>query len=296
MIGPYCSNGGTSGQRHCAHSTCPDPIRIRRRHRCGFAPDGGLCHGGRRFAPIAPCSRVVIPCSSSAPCSPPPVRCRPRPSRSCGWCTPRSPALGPVDDRLRGVRAEIEATGTYRHTATELQHGARLAWRNSARCTGRLYWRSLGCATGGRSPPPAGWPTSASSTSGPSSTRPPRSTAGTSAPRSARATWPTPTATTCSPSWPSGWGWTPPATARCGRTGVTPVLRLGRPAARLPVRPGTARGAREAGRRARLSAAAGPGRARSSRPPRLAQRRSTAFALGGRDAGGNTVDAVGAAV
>ena len=38
------------------------------------------------------------------------------------------PALGPVDDRLRGVRAEIEATGTYRHTATELQHGARMAW------------------------------------------------------------------------------------------------------------------------------------------------------------------------
>jgi nitric-oxide synthase len=53
------------------------------------------------------------------------------------------PALGPVDDRLRVVRAEIEATGTYRHTATELQHGARLAWRNSARCIGRLYWRSL---------------------------------------------------------------------------------------------------------------------------------------------------------
>ncbi len=53
------------------------------------------------------------------------------------------PALGPVEDRLRGVRAEIEATGTYRHTATELQHGARMAWRNSARCIGRLYWRSL---------------------------------------------------------------------------------------------------------------------------------------------------------
>lgn len=53
------------------------------------------------------------------------------------------PALGPADDRLRDVRAEIDATGTYRHTATELQHGARTAWRNSARCIGRLYWRSL---------------------------------------------------------------------------------------------------------------------------------------------------------
>jgi nitric-oxide synthase len=53
------------------------------------------------------------------------------------------PALGPVDERLANVRREIDRTGTYRHTSTELQHGARLAWRNSARCIGRLYWRSL---------------------------------------------------------------------------------------------------------------------------------------------------------
>ncbi|MFE7776851.1 nitric oxide synthase oxygenase [Streptomyces sp. NPDC057445] len=45
--------------------------------------------------------------------------------------------------RITAVRAEIEATGTYRHTAAELAHGARIAWRNSNRCIGRLYWRSL---------------------------------------------------------------------------------------------------------------------------------------------------------
>jgi nitric-oxide synthase len=50
---------------------------------------------------------------------------------------------GPPDRRLRQVRREIEATGTYRHSPAELTFGARVAWRNSAKCIGRLYWRSL---------------------------------------------------------------------------------------------------------------------------------------------------------
>jgi len=33
--------------------------------------------------------------------------------------------------------------GTYRHTSAELAFAAQVAWRNSARCIGRLYWRSL---------------------------------------------------------------------------------------------------------------------------------------------------------
>jgi nitric-oxide synthase len=53
------------------------------------------------------------------------------------------PTLGPVADRVAEVRREIARSGTYRHTVTELEHGARTAWRNSARCIGRLYWRSL---------------------------------------------------------------------------------------------------------------------------------------------------------
>jgi nitric-oxide synthase len=50
---------------------------------------------------------------------------------------------GSPDRRLREVRREIEATGTYWHTPEELAFGARVAWRNSSRCIGRLYWRSL---------------------------------------------------------------------------------------------------------------------------------------------------------
>ncbi|MBW4721732.1 nitric oxide synthase oxygenase [Saccharothrix obliqua] len=53
------------------------------------------------------------------------------------------PGAGSPQRRMAEVRAEVAATGTYRHTADELAFGARVAWRNSARCIGRLYWRSL---------------------------------------------------------------------------------------------------------------------------------------------------------
>jgi nitric oxide synthase oxygenase domain/subunit len=45
--------------------------------------------------------------------------------------------------RWDAVRAEIEATGTYRHTRAELVFGARVAWRQSVRCVGRVRWSSL---------------------------------------------------------------------------------------------------------------------------------------------------------
>jgi nitric-oxide synthase, bacterial len=51
--------------------------------------------------------------------------------------------LGPPERRIWQVRREIEASGTYWHTPAELAFGARVAWRNSSRCIGRLYWRSL---------------------------------------------------------------------------------------------------------------------------------------------------------
>jgi nitric-oxide synthase, bacterial len=53
------------------------------------------------------------------------------------------PAAGPMRPRLEEVRAQIERYGTYVHSAAELAFGARVAWRNSSRCIGRLYWRSL---------------------------------------------------------------------------------------------------------------------------------------------------------
>jgi nitric-oxide synthase, bacterial len=45
--------------------------------------------------------------------------------------------------RTRDVVEEIEHTGSYWHTEEELTWGARVAWRNAARCIGRLYWNSL---------------------------------------------------------------------------------------------------------------------------------------------------------
>jgi nitric-oxide synthase, bacterial len=45
--------------------------------------------------------------------------------------------------RWRQVRTEIERSGTYRHSAAELLLGAKLAWRNHARCSGRYSWRGL---------------------------------------------------------------------------------------------------------------------------------------------------------
>ncbi|GGG79831.1 nitric oxide synthase oxygenase [Paenibacillus radicis (ex Gao et al. 2016)] len=45
--------------------------------------------------------------------------------------------------RLSEIEQQIERDGSYTHTYEELQHGARLAWRNSNRCIGRLFWQSL---------------------------------------------------------------------------------------------------------------------------------------------------------
>ncbi|MFL6160925.1 MAG: nitric oxide synthase oxygenase [Jatrophihabitantaceae bacterium] len=45
--------------------------------------------------------------------------------------------------RLTEVLDSIATTGTYQHTSEELLVGAKLAWRNHARCSGRYNWRSL---------------------------------------------------------------------------------------------------------------------------------------------------------
>jgi nitric-oxide synthase len=47
------------------------------------------------------------------------------------------------DSRRRAVAEEIAATGTWTPAFEELEHGARIAWRNNARCIGRLFWPSL---------------------------------------------------------------------------------------------------------------------------------------------------------
>lgn len=45
--------------------------------------------------------------------------------------------------RWESVRRDVHLTGTYDLTETELTFGAKLAWRNSARCIGRIQWAKL---------------------------------------------------------------------------------------------------------------------------------------------------------
>nr|WP_036371787.1 nitric oxide synthase oxygenase [Micromonospora sp. ATCC 39149] len=48
-----------------------------------------------------------------------------------------------VAERVAQVREEVALTGTYRHTREELTYGAKVAWRQSARCVGRVRWAGL---------------------------------------------------------------------------------------------------------------------------------------------------------
>jgi nitric-oxide synthase len=46
-------------------------------------------------------------------------------------------------DRIQEVLGDLKKHGFYQHTFDELEFGARIAWRNHARCIGRLHWKSL---------------------------------------------------------------------------------------------------------------------------------------------------------
>ncbi|KAH3891948.1 hypothetical protein DPMN_016058, partial [Dreissena polymorpha] len=45
--------------------------------------------------------------------------------------------------RLQEVDGSVKTTGTYELTTAELTYGAKTAWRNSARCIGRIQWSKL---------------------------------------------------------------------------------------------------------------------------------------------------------
>ncbi len=53
----------------------------------------------------------------------------------------REPGLAP--DRRAAARNGLESAGLWTPDFAELEHGARVAWRNNARCIGRLFWASL---------------------------------------------------------------------------------------------------------------------------------------------------------
>lgn len=53
------------------------------------------------------------------------------------------PTAGSPLRRWEDVRREVETTGSYTHTRPELVFGARVAWRHSVRCVGRVRWPTL---------------------------------------------------------------------------------------------------------------------------------------------------------
>ncbi|MDP1598985.1 nitric oxide synthase oxygenase [Phenylobacterium sp.] len=48
-----------------------------------------------------------------------------------------------VRNRRAAVISQLRRQGWYEHTSEELAFGARVAWRNSAQCVGRIFWKSL---------------------------------------------------------------------------------------------------------------------------------------------------------
>ncbi|KGP71591.1 nitric oxide synthase oxygenase [Pontibacillus yanchengensis] len=48
-----------------------------------------------------------------------------------------------ITKRLEEIENSVLHRGTYEHTFEELQYGAKMAWRNSNKCIGRLFWDSL---------------------------------------------------------------------------------------------------------------------------------------------------------
>ena len=48
-----------------------------------------------------------------------------------------------LEKRKVDIEEEIRSTGSYTHTEEEVVHGARVAWRNSAKCVGRIAWNTM---------------------------------------------------------------------------------------------------------------------------------------------------------
>ncbi|MFE1245079.1 nitric oxide synthase oxygenase [Fictibacillus sp. NPDC058756] len=48
-----------------------------------------------------------------------------------------------IDKRIEEITKQINSTGSYEHTLFEIDHGAKMAWRNSNRCIGRLFWDQM---------------------------------------------------------------------------------------------------------------------------------------------------------
>jgi len=50
---------------------------------------------------------------------------------------------GYLTKRKLDIETEIRSTGSYTHTEEEIIHGSRVAWRNTAKCVGRIAWNTM---------------------------------------------------------------------------------------------------------------------------------------------------------
>ncbi len=57
--------------------------------------------------------------------------------------TERNIPIAKFEQRLAEIYSEVDKTGTYWQTPEEIIYGAKLAWRNSTRCIGRIFWHTL---------------------------------------------------------------------------------------------------------------------------------------------------------
>lgn len=48
-----------------------------------------------------------------------------------------------LQERLSEIESDYQRSHTYWQTEEELAYGAKVAWRNSSRCIGRIFWESL---------------------------------------------------------------------------------------------------------------------------------------------------------
>ncbi|MCG5212014.1 nitric oxide synthase oxygenase [Streptosporangium sp. KLBMP 9127] len=119
----------------------------RRSRPDGSEPAEGDVDGGRGAEPACP---VRGEAGAGRPPAAPPAGDRPPGTADLAAAGEflklfylENPQAGSIRPRVREVRAQIDDTGTYTHTPQELAYGARVAWRNSSRCIGRLYWKSM---------------------------------------------------------------------------------------------------------------------------------------------------------
>jgi nitric-oxide synthase, bacterial len=61
----------------------------------------------------------------------------------CSFYKETNKSAHDLENRIIEITQQIQGNGFYEHTTEELEYGAKVAWRNSNRCIGRLFWNHL---------------------------------------------------------------------------------------------------------------------------------------------------------